>query len=76
MDCEHGDMGFTSCSISCGGHTHEVAPQTSLPFLLPNTTALSEPAQIETASFAPAAFGPERNVDPSTPPPRSKALSR
>jgi hypothetical protein len=75
MECEHESGGLVPCSMSCGSHSDEAAPQTSLVFLLPEGTAEIESIHVEKAFLASVGFHPEHFINPLTPPPRFQGSS-
>jgi hypothetical protein len=69
MDCEHGEMGLTPCSISCG-HSDEVGPQTTVVFLPPGQSRSIALVPVERALLGDLASCSDLAIRPLIPPPR------
>ena len=69
MDCEHGEMALTPCSMSCG-HSDEVGPQTTVIFLPPGESRSIALVPVERAPLGDLASSSDLAIRPLIPPPR------
>jgi hypothetical protein len=68
-DCEHGEMGLTPCSMSCG-HSDEVGQQTTVVFLPPGESRSIALVSAERALLGDLASSSDLAIRPLIPPPR------
>jgi hypothetical protein len=69
MDCEHGEMGLTPCSMSCG-RSDEIGPQTTVVFLPPGESRSIALVPVERAPLGDFACSSDLAIRPLIPPPR------
>jgi hypothetical protein len=69
MDCGHGEMGLTPCSMSCG-HSDEVGPQTTGVFLPPCESRSITLVPVERAPLGDLASSSDLAIRPLIRPPR------